>query len=319
MSMGVTKRRIQRLGGSSLIVTIPKTWAKKMGLGVGDQVVVVDEGDHLKILPPETRYSEKAVSTSIRLVSFAREIPINKLLDCAYINGFNRLSIQIPVSHINDTDKIVREVSSYLKASSFSFKHDNQLIVEFEASIDPPTRALKSYNSKAQEILETLHDYISGNRAMALEEAEAWLDEELRDLENLIDLVERGSVKESLVIPSQAELRPPSVAMVRASTRVLKLLARDLLNYSKVNKKRALEIVSLLKSLYSEAIGGMASNSGRRMVNALEISNKLYTLANNMLNSRSALEARLGAYLNTFINMVEMAITGSVCMSLRER
>ncbi|MCE4612871.1 MAG: AbrB/MazE/SpoVT family DNA-binding domain-containing protein [Desulfurococcales archaeon] len=317
--MGVTKRRIQRLGGSSLIVTIPKTWAKKMGLGVGDQVVVVDEGDHLKILPPETRYSEKAVSTSIRLVSFAREIPLDKLLDCAYINGFNRLSIQIPVSHINDTDKIVRQVSSYPKASSFSFKHDNQLIVEFGALTETPSRALKNYNSKAQEILEMLHDYISSGKGVNPEEAATRLDEELRKLENLIDMVERGSIKESLVIPSQAELRPPSVAMVRASTRVLRLLAKDLLGYSRTGKKKALEIISLLKNLYSEAIGGMASNSGRRMANALEVSHKLHAIASSMLESRNNLEARLGAYLNTFINLVEMAITGSVCMSLRER
>jgi len=317
--MGVTKRRIQRLGGSSLIVTIPKTWAKKMGLGVGDQVVVVDEGDHLKILPPETRYSERAVSTSIKLVSFAREIPVGRLLDCAYINGFNRLSIQIPISHIGDTDKIVKEVSAYPKASSFSFKHDNQLIVEFNTPMETPSRALKSYNSKAQEILEVLQDYISKSKAGDLEDLYAKLGRELEDLEAIIDSIERISMKEALILPSQAEIRPLSVAMIKAATRILRLLVADLLKLSKTSKGRAVEIVSLLKNLYSEAIGGMASNSGRRMANALEISSKLKDTANNLAKSGKAVEARLGAYLDSFINMVELALTSSVCMSLREK
>jgi hypothetical protein len=220
---------------------------------------------------------------------------------------------------MGDTERIVREVSSYPKASSFSFKHDNQLIVEFNAPIEPPSRVLKSYNSKAQEILEKLHDYVTGSKAGDPGDLLASLEEELDQLEAIIDSVERGSIKEALIVPSQAELRPPSVAMIKAATRILRLLARHLVEYSKANRKRAAEVVSLLKNLYSEAIRGIASNSGRRMSHALDISLKLGSIAADMSRSNRALEAMLGAYLDSLINMVELALTGSVCMSLREK
>ncbi len=51
--MSVEIRRVQRLGASSIVVTIPKEWARRMGIDVGSKVYLVDEGDSIRILPLE--------------------------------------------------------------------------------------------------------------------------------------------------------------------------------------------------------------------------------------------------------------------------
>jgi len=44
LSEAGTVRKVQRLGGSSLIITLPKQWAKKLGIKVGDEIQVVEDG-----------------------------------------------------------------------------------------------------------------------------------------------------------------------------------------------------------------------------------------------------------------------------------
>jgi len=40
MSMEV--RRVQRLGSSSLVITLPKEWTRRLGIKPGDQILLYD-------------------------------------------------------------------------------------------------------------------------------------------------------------------------------------------------------------------------------------------------------------------------------------
>ncbi|MCE4617692.1 MAG: AbrB/MazE/SpoVT family DNA-binding domain-containing protein [Desulfurococcales archaeon] len=49
--MEIELRKIQRIGSSSLVVTLPKEWAKRLGLLPGSRVMLIDEGESIRIKP----------------------------------------------------------------------------------------------------------------------------------------------------------------------------------------------------------------------------------------------------------------------------
>ena len=90
--MGAELRKVQRLGTSSLVITLPKDWVKRLKIKAGDRLYVVDEGDHLKILPAENR------NRAIPLVD-ASKIPggdvLSKIVHCLYVSGVDEAVIRV--------------------------------------------------------------------------------------------------------------------------------------------------------------------------------------------------------------------------------
>ena len=44
-------RKVQKVGTSTLTISLPKVWVEKYGLKQGDQVFLEEEGAHLKVTP----------------------------------------------------------------------------------------------------------------------------------------------------------------------------------------------------------------------------------------------------------------------------
>ncbi|MDM7274946.1 MAG: AbrB/MazE/SpoVT family DNA-binding domain-containing protein [Thermoprotei archaeon] len=91
----VEVRRVQRLGSSSLIVTLPHSWAKSVGLKAGDSVIIASEGRTLRITPiTKSVGDDEEVSLDLRKY---REPRIMSLaLPCLYILGYNSVELKLP-------------------------------------------------------------------------------------------------------------------------------------------------------------------------------------------------------------------------------
>lgn len=81
-------RKIQRLGASSLIVTLPKEWAKRHGIKYGDVLTLFDEGDKLVIAPNNTR---NMINLEFSLNHTHVERHVNRLVLCSYVFGFDEV------------------------------------------------------------------------------------------------------------------------------------------------------------------------------------------------------------------------------------
>ncbi len=84
-------RRVQRLGTSSLVVTFPKEWVRKVGLKPGDKVLVVVEGSAVRIVPQQL--AEEALR-SIELDASEIGVPVSKLVSCAYVSRIDQLRLR---------------------------------------------------------------------------------------------------------------------------------------------------------------------------------------------------------------------------------
>lgn len=86
-------RRVQKLGSSSLVVTLPKSWVKSVGLKPGDAVIVVQEGQTLRIVP--AREPEEAGEGGVQLYGSTAQ-DAQRIIWCLYVLGPDRFEVSLP-------------------------------------------------------------------------------------------------------------------------------------------------------------------------------------------------------------------------------
>ncbi|MEB3816592.1 MAG: AbrB/MazE/SpoVT family DNA-binding domain-containing protein [Desulfurococcales archaeon] len=87
-------RRVQRLGGSSLVVTIPKHWAKRLNIRPGDEVAVIDEGEVLKIVPASRDNGKGSLVLRVRVNNVILSFGVERIVYCAYALGYAGVSFE---------------------------------------------------------------------------------------------------------------------------------------------------------------------------------------------------------------------------------
>ncbi len=85
----IQKRKIQRLGASSLIVTLPKDWVRRHGVKVGDILTVYDEGDKLVIAPDGESYK---IKLRFGLNHSHVERHVGRIILCSYVFGLDKIT-----------------------------------------------------------------------------------------------------------------------------------------------------------------------------------------------------------------------------------
>ena len=100
-------RKVQVTGGSSYIISLPKSWVKSIGLRKNDPLRVIVQPDmSLLILPPAVEYPHGEKSSKIfRAEEFSSEEFLLRCMIGAYISGYREIVVtaseEIP-SHIRD-------------------------------------------------------------------------------------------------------------------------------------------------------------------------------------------------------------------------
>ena len=89
--MEVEVRKIQRVGTSSLVVTLPKEWARRLGLQPGSQVLLIDEGDSIRVKPVENDSGGMVVDLSRVPPRLASSVPL-----CLYLSGYTEAEVAFP-------------------------------------------------------------------------------------------------------------------------------------------------------------------------------------------------------------------------------
>jgi phosphate uptake regulator len=102
-------RKVQRLGASSLIVTLPHSWAKRVNLKPGDSVMIAVEGVSLKLTPISKNLSSKPVIVDM---TGLRDPRVRSLvIPCFYILGYDEVDIKL-------SERSAETLSSLKSASS---------------------------------------------------------------------------------------------------------------------------------------------------------------------------------------------------------
>jgi looped-hinge helix DNA binding domain, AbrB family len=143
LSEAGTVRKVQRLGGSSLIITLPKQWAKKLGIKVGDEIQVVEDGGRLLIVPRDPYAEERASTVTIRYNGAARSAGASTILGCAFAHGYSRVEILVKGLQEPEVRRLEAELSADPRVASVERGFDRLIVRLLETPESDPSKLLR--------------------------------------------------------------------------------------------------------------------------------------------------------------------------------
>ena len=100
-------RRIQITGGSTYIVSLPKTWAESMKLRAGDYVQIIPQPDNSLLLIPRRERVEKPLEAVLKVSPESSPEEVARELIACYLAGYDTIKVRFSGR--------VDEYKSYLK------------------------------------------------------------------------------------------------------------------------------------------------------------------------------------------------------------
>lgn len=159
--MNITPRKLQRLGASSLVVTLPHTWIEAHGLKAGDVVYIVDEGDRLRIVPSSKSDSRGSyVFEAYRLV-----MPqlVSMALTCLYVNNINEVSLDLKGMGDAALQALKSASMRLLGLELLELEKDKALMrVVLDDSKADPKHAIKGLGTSVSTIADLLRQAAEG-------------------------------------------------------------------------------------------------------------------------------------------------------------
>ncbi|MCG2874648.1 MAG: AbrB/MazE/SpoVT family DNA-binding domain-containing protein [Acidilobus sp.] len=284
MSEAGTVRKVQRLGGSSLIITLPKQWAKKLGIKVGDEIQVVEDGDRLLIVPRDPYAEERANTVTIRYNGAARSAGASTILGCAFAHGYSRVEILVKGLQEPEVRRLEAELSADPRVASVERGFDRLIVRLLETPESDPSKLLR-------EAMGVMLDMVDA--AVRGEEAD------VRRLESTASELMESAIRAS----RRSEGLDPLAQGVLAS------LPHVVADAALLLRSRPEEL-DKVKGALSELLGGLAGGSGRRALTAA-------TIAAELRERAMAEGASMGA-LVVLADLIMNVALKAVCPSLME-
>ncbi len=285
MGVDIIRRRIQKLGGSSLIITLPKSWAKKLGLDVGDTVVVVDEGDYLKIFPPDSRMIQIAETIRFKLPQSLTEVGLTPVIECLYLKGYKKFVIQVSQGDYKEIAKLVEEAKSHPKVKDVSIGY-NEIMASFNGvEAESPARFIRHYNTKIQELVEVIE-----NSHMTSVKPET-IDRIVNEAVDIARTIGRTLRKHGLTICEAESVDPSISGPLIIVPQILKQIYVEAATIGEVPR----EPMAKIKTALLETFGGLAGKSGRRIANSIKLAEELKAEAEKL--SRDQKLAKIGGII----------------------
>lgn len=133
--IGVEKRRVQKTGSSSFIITLPKEWVEATKLKSGDYVVIEKLGDKLIITPPTLESSQ--LKMNIKVYPGVDSLQVFRIILGAYIGGYNVINVVFDKG-IQDLAKLISEIKnlSRIKLPGIEVIEETHNSVTFKVLLD---------------------------------------------------------------------------------------------------------------------------------------------------------------------------------------
>lgn len=104
-------RRVQLTGGATLIVSLPKEWAKRISLAPGDEVLVVTQPDDTLVVIPKKLGRKAGVTAELVINQRVPTQEIEKLFMTLYIGGAETIVVRFSQSSMT----LRREIKDFIR------------------------------------------------------------------------------------------------------------------------------------------------------------------------------------------------------------
>ncbi|MGC9112321.1 AbrB/MazE/SpoVT family DNA-binding domain-containing protein [Acidilobus sp.] len=167
----VLPRKVQKLGTSSLIITLPRDWARSHGLKAGSMVTIVEDGDRLVVIP-YVKGRPLTASFSLKHLNICKHL--GRVVFCAYLSGLDGLTFYSNRPIRADLVEKISRVSETINNDSVKVYLNNmyEVNVAIEEYRDDIANALANYGRSLASAFSRLSQHVAGIR-MTEEELES--------------------------------------------------------------------------------------------------------------------------------------------------
>ncbi len=308
MTLVVETRKIQRLGSSSLVVTLPKNWARKNNLRPGDPIYMVDEGGHLKIVPGSDKKPCIYEEVTSKLTRNLREVGIEKAAKCAYLNGYQSLRIEYAASY-QKPDEIIRAVENLPFVSSIREEY-NTVVIEFkEDEEDDPQKFLRRMFVEYHNLVEAIREaYETG---VVPREVISGILEDIEKLHNTYRLSINKICSQKTAREGEKMSRHSATSLLGVLPRMMAGLAESAARYH--GDKGAWNLIDKLVIAFREAVGSYLSESLKRIHLYQQMRGKLGKLVEEAKGDYPDLAVRI----EDILLVLDELTSDTICLALR--
>ncbi|MDG7040241.1 MAG: phosphate uptake regulator PhoU [Nitrososphaerota archaeon] len=243
-----TYRKLQQIGGRSLLMTLPRSWVERMGLQKGSSVVVEESASGNLIITPFSQGGSQPRNVVKLDLDGKKEGVIVRLISAAYLNGSDELYIKL--KHGPVRNRVLQFIATHMPGFESFSEDESTLNYRF-------TMNLKSLSPK--EIMLRMDrlssfmcdDLVSGNTGMIERE-----DGEIDRLYFALIRLLRNAVSNS-DIALYYQLSPTDCLDYRLVAHILERFGDDLVNISKYApvSKQLFEFLDGLKEFKTSSLG----------------------------------------------------------------
>jgi len=168
-------RKLQLIGGSSFMISLPKNWIKENTLRQGDEIVLSVDGRHIKLSPKKTVEGDKKKVHIDKIIKYDDEFLFRFILSL-YLLGFDEIVIQDTTITPRIAVKI-SEIVKKLNGLEITHASDERIILKcFTASEMDSTTLIYRMAEIVTEMMDSIdnalmfRDFREINSAIKLEE-----------------------------------------------------------------------------------------------------------------------------------------------------
>jgi len=153
------KRRLVKLGKSSLVISLPKDWLRNLKLNAGDELgIVVEKDGALRILPPKLLVQSKTSPIVISVERCDQPKILERALIAAYVVGRDPIIIEnkngFDASQLEETRRVIDKIRG-LEIVKESPNH-----IVLRTFLDPTRYPLAGLLRRLTSLIQTMIEYL---------------------------------------------------------------------------------------------------------------------------------------------------------------
>lgn len=279
-------RKLQRIGGNTLYVSLPKRWTNRMQLKQGDKVTLIPQPDGSMFIYP-TAKQERSKEIILQINAKNSRQSLKRGITAAYVDGFDTINLKAEERLVEEQQDIIREIIDHLFGLEVIEVTGNTITIQ----------CLLKQTLPIEKTIQRIHNVILSmfsETVSALKEQDVnlvkGLTRRMHDIKRL-SLVTHRLLRSLILFPTSAEQREISLIDCVDYLRILHIIGEIADNVNKISESvMALGEQALPKSILKPLcqtcipIQDLYDQSIRALLS------KDIPLANRVLDSKLTLE-----------------------------
>ncbi len=325
----VEPRKLQRLGSSSLVVTLPREWVKQMGLQPGDMVYLSVEGDSIRITPVNREEIEKNSHVFFDVDSLVKdkedESLASRAVSCLYILGYDAVSFRVREDDFA-LQTTIREAAKRLSGLEASETDSDAITIRYildPSKVNVPTTfrsmglVVSSLAKLARALLEKAENKTHARLGDARKSLETLRDELFRNQHMVMRYLVSPTPSKKAVLSSSLYSLMIGTSLLGLIGGILVDVVRLLLEREPRRRDVLLEAVSTLEELVPVTTSLLVSPALDRSIEVLKrVEKTMRDVSERVRKCKDNTETIILAYLHQALKILYIISNTILCNAL---